>query len=102
MTALLVDTRCTHSFISRVAEKLVLYVKKTCPWCIEAKNYLDKKGYSYREIDVNASSAAFAEMQKLSGQGFVPTLVVGTKLLADFGSAELESFLKAESILPTN
>lgn len=69
---------------------------------MEAKQYLDKNGYSYREIDVNASSVAFTEMQKLSGQRFVPTLVVGAKLLADFGSAELEQFLKAESILPTN
>ncbi|MEO7933504.1 MAG: glutaredoxin family protein [Chthoniobacterales bacterium] len=81
-------------------EELVLYVKKTCPWCIAAESWLDQKGYAYREIDVNQSQASYSEMQKISGQRFVPTLVVGDKHLADFDTAQLEQFLKTEDIRP--
>jgi glutaredoxin len=84
-----------------MSEELVLYIKRTCPWCIEAQRYLDQMGYTYREVDVNASQASFSEMQKISGQRFVPTLVVGSKVLADFGTPELQEFLKAEGLSPT-
>ncbi len=83
-----------------MSAELVLYVKKTCPWCIAAESWLSQKGYTWREIDVNASQASFSEMEKISGQRFVPTLVVGGKHLADFDTAQLEQFLKAEDIQP--
>lgn len=83
-------------------EELVLYVKKSCPWCIEAENYLQKNGYQWREVDVNASQSSFSEMQKLSGQRFVPTLVVGEKILADFDVTQLTSFLKQNGLHPTS
>ena len=36
---------------------------------------------------------AYAEMQKLSGQTYVPVIVVDGKVLADFDVAQLEKFL---------
>lgn len=81
-----------------MSEELVLYVKKTCPWCIAAESYLKSHGYTWREIDVNASQASFSEMEKLSGQRYVPTLVVGEKILADFDTAQLALFLEKEGI----
>ena len=43
---------------------------------------------------------AHDEMIRISGQPLAPTLVVGGKILADFGPDELEEFLKSEEILP--
>jgi glutaredoxin 3 len=83
-----------------MSDELVLYVKKSCPWCIAAEDYLKKNGYQWREIDVLASQSSFSEMQKLSGQRYVPTLVVGEKILADFDTTQLEAFLKKEGIEP--
>ena len=43
---------------------------------------------------MTADARAFAEMEKISGQTFAPTLQVGGKVLADFGPEELEAFWK--------
>ena len=96
----MIDTALTRHSIRRVTEELVLYVKKWCPWCVEAKQYLDQHGYRYREVDVLANPADFAEMRRVSGQSSAPTLVIGSKVLPDFGTPELVTFLKAEGILP--
>jgi len=79
---------------------LKLYVKTWCPWCIRAKAVLDTKGFRYEEIDVEASRAAYDEMIRISGQRLTPTLVVGDKVLPDFGPDELERFLEQHQIRP--
>jgi len=83
-----------------VSSPLKLYVKTWCPWCITARRYLDKYGYRVQELDVERDRAAYAEMVRLSGQTFTPTLEVGGKVLADFGPDELEVFLTENQIKP--
>jgi len=83
-----------------MSAQLKLYVKNWCPWCISAKQFLNKRGYRYEELDVNRDDAAYDEMIRLSGQRFTPTLVVDGKVLADFGTDELDVFLKQHSIQP--
>jgi len=80
---------------------LKLYVKVWCPWCIDAKHFLDKRGYAYEELDVESDEAAFEDMVRLSGQVYTPTLVAGDKVLADFGPPELERFLEKNKFGPT-
>ena len=79
---------------------LHLYVKTWCPWCITAVRYLRKHGYDFDEIDVESDRAAYAEMIRLSGQSYTPTLEVEGKVLADFGPDELEKFLRVHEIAP--
>ena len=79
---------------------LKLYVKSWCPWCITARHYLNKRGYRYEEVDVNRDAAAYEEMIQLSGQRYTPTLVADGRVLADFGTDDLEFFLKEHSIIP--
>jgi glutaredoxin 3 len=80
--------------------QLKLYVKSWCPWCISAKLYLNKRGYRFDEVDVNRDASAFDEMKRLSSQSYTPTLVADGRVLADFGTDELEVFLKQHSINP--
>lgn len=79
---------------------LKLYVKTWCPWCITARQDLVKRGFHVEEIDVEADRAAYAEMIRLSGQTYTPTLTVEGKLLADFGPDELNVFLQKNHIEP--
>lgn len=79
---------------------LRLYVKTWCPWCISARRYLDRGGYRFEELDVERDRAAYAEMIRLSGQSFTPTLEVDGKVLADFGPDELQRFLEEHRIEP--
>jgi glutaredoxin 3 len=83
-----------------IPKELILYVKPGCPWCRKAENYLREHGYTYQLVDVIGDRVAFAEMKRLSGQTYAPTLVVGDLLLADFGPEELEEFLQQHEILP--
>jgi glutaredoxin len=85
---------------SIVSAPLKLYVKSWCPWCITARQYLAKRGFRFEEIDVEADRAAYAEMIRLSGQTYTPTLSVEDKLLADFGPDELQVFLQKHHIEP--
>jgi glutaredoxin-like YruB-family protein len=70
-----------------------LYSRPLCGWCQEAKAYLNQRGLAFEEVDVGANPAAYEEMQKLSGQRFVPTIVVDDQVLADFDVKQLEAFL---------
>jgi glutaredoxin 3 len=79
---------------------MILYVKPGCPWCSVAEDYLDKRGYKYQRVDVRRDPLAMAELRRISGQTFAPTLVVRDLLLPDFGPDELEDFLKKHNLLP--
>jgi hypothetical protein len=51
-------------------------------------------------VAVRVDPAAFAELKRISGQVYAPTLVIGDLILLDFGPDELEDFLKRHNILP--
>lgn len=79
---------------------MILYVKLWCPWCVEAIEYLDRRGYRYELRDVLADAGAYARMREISRQSLTPTMEVGGKVLADFDTGQLERFLEREGIEP--
>ncbi len=74
-------------------ETPVLYVKRGCPYCQAAMNYLDQQNVAYEQIEVRGEPAEMDKLQKISGQSKTPTLVWGGDVLADFGTDELVAFL---------
>ena len=70
-----------------------LYSRKWCGWCVDAKEYLKAHGIPFTEIDVGRDTAAEEEMERLSGQSYVPTIVVDGHVLANFDTGQLEQFL---------
>jgi glutaredoxin 3 len=80
------------------ADLPILYVKGGCPWCIDAVEFLDGHGVSYRLKDVSGDASAFAEMQKKSRQTKAPTLDWRGQILADFGREELIPFLQKQNV----
>ena len=76
----------------------ILYVKRGCPWCTEAVEFLDGHGIGYRLQEVSGDAALFAEMQRKSGQTRAPTLDWHGKILADFGTEELVAFLQEQEV----
>jgi len=77
-----------------------LYSREWCSWCIDAKEYLTERGFKYAEIDVGQDREAYKEMTELSDQTYVPTLVVGDDVLANFDTDQLEKFLSEHEIEP--
>ena len=80
----------------------ILYVKSGCPWCIEAVEYLNKRGYEYQQVNVLKDAEAFQHMKEISGQRLTPTLSIkdGDLLLADFDTGQLEKFLQQHGLQP--
>jgi len=73
--------------------KIKLYSKPLCGWCQDAKAYLQQRGLDFESVDVGQNPAAYEEMKKLSGQTYVPVIVVDGQVLADFDVKQLEVFL---------
>ncbi len=80
--------------------ELKLYSRAMCSWCIDAKDFLHERGYKFVEIDVGRNRAAYEEMVDLSDQPYVPTLVAGLDVLANFDTGQLEKFLGEHGIEP--
>ncbi len=74
--------------------KPTLYVKTGCPYCRAAKEYLDEHQIAYEEIDVRGKSELMKKLHDISGQEKTPTLDWDGEVLADFGTDELEEFLR--------
>ena len=87
-------------FIARVATEITLYSREWCSWCIDAKDYLSERGYRFDVIDVGRDREAYAEMAERSEQTYVPTLVAGNEVLANFDTDQLEKFLHEHDIVP--
>ncbi len=83
-----------------MSKELKLYSREWCSWCIDAKDYLTERGYQFTEIDVGEDRQAYEEMKELSEQTYVPTFVVGDKVLANFDTDQLKKFLNEHRIEP--
>ena len=54
-----------------------IYTQDWCPYCVRAKQVLDSKGVTYREIDAPGGTAARAEAQQRSGgRSSVPQIFI--------------------------
>jgi len=74
---------------------MILYIKRGCPWCVDAEAWLSKHGVTHSTVDVLSNRDAFAEMMRISGQSKAPVLLDDNdNVLADFGVEELPAFLQ--------
>ena len=74
------------------AERVRLFIKPYCGWCVEAMEWLDARGVQYETLDVISDPKAQKEMVKLSGQRLAPVIDVDGEILADFDTEQLEVF----------
>ncbi len=54
-----------------------IYTTRFCPFCIRAKQLLDKKSVSYNEIAVDGRPELRSEMKGRSGRHTVPQIWIG-------------------------
>ena len=75
-----------------------LYIKPWCPWCIEAVDWMRRRGLEFQPVDVLLDAVAFEHMRKISGQSLTPTLEMPDgRVLADFDTRELARFLEGQA-----
>lgn len=56
---------------------ILIYTKGYCPYCAAAKDLLDQKGQSFREVDVTGRPAEQRAMaEKAGGRSTVPQIFI--------------------------
>jgi len=80
--------------------KVEVYSSMHCPYCVMAKQLLDRKGVAYTEIRVDLDPAKRQEMMEKSRQRTVPQIFINdesiggyTDLVAINNSRRLDSLL---------
>jgi glutaredoxin-like YruB-family protein len=71
-----------------------IYYTPTCPYCIQAKKYFDKKKIAYTDFNVVADKEKAQEMIDLSGQMGVPVIKIDNKIIIGFDQEEIDKALK--------
>ncbi|MFI8581834.1 glutaredoxin 3 [Ectopseudomonas khazarica] len=65
-------------------QNVTLYTSDHCPYCLNAKALLKRKGVTYDEIDVGRSPGRLAEMLQRSKRRSVPQIFIGQRHVGGF------------------
>ena len=82
------------------SQKVTLYTKENCPFCVRAKALLVRKGVSFEEIPVEGRDDLRDWLVETTGQRTVPQVFVGERPLGGFTDvAALDKEGKLDPIL---
>lgn len=73
--------------------KIKIYSTPFCGYCKMAKDFFDKNGLSYEEIDVSIDEAAAKEMVAKTNQMGVPVIEIGEDIIVGFDRAKIEELI---------
>lgn len=71
---------------------VVIFSSNTCPYCVAAKEYLDEKGVSYTEKNIQTDKAARNELMKMGHMG-VPVLLIDGEEVVGFDKPKIDQLL---------
>lgn len=63
---------------------ITVYSKHNCPYCVNAKQFLENKNINYQEVNIESDAAA-REFILSQGHRSVPQIYVGNRLLVAGG-----------------
>ena len=70
--------------MSVVTSSIKVYTTRMCPYCVMAKQLLDKKGLSYSEIHVDLGQDLMTEMIQRSQRRSVPQIFINDVHIGGF------------------
>ncbi|MGE8502404.1 MAG: glutaredoxin 3 [Pseudomonas sp.] len=83
-------------------QAVTLYTTGHCPYCVNAKVLLTRKGVAFEEIDVGSSPQQLGEMLQRSNRRSVPQIFIGERHVGGFDDlaalergGELDALLQA-------
>jgi len=75
--------------------KIKIYSTPFCVYCKIAKDFFDKKGLLYEEVDVSVDEKAAQEMVARTNQMGVPVIEIGEEVVIGFNKSQIEKILIA-------
>ena len=80
--------------------KVEVYSTARCPYCVMAKQLLERKGVNYKEIRVDTDPAKRQEMMKKSRQRTVPQVFINNEAVGGYTDLlTLERSQRLDSLL---
>lgn len=67
---------------------VTLYSTDRCPFCIQAKKLLDKRGIEYEEINLARDPDGRDELVAKTGMMTFPQVIVGEELIGGFNETQ--------------
>jgi glutaredoxin 3 len=64
--------------------KILIYSSEQCPYCVRAKQLLDRKNATYTEIRVDQDPEQLKHMIKITGKRTVPQIFIGERHVGGF------------------
>jgi glutaredoxin 3 len=64
--------------------QVVIYSKEVCPYCVNAKNLLQKKGAQFTEIKISDDVTREEMIKKSGGRMTVPQIFIGEKHIGGY------------------
>jgi len=58
-------------------KKVIVYSKDICPYCVKAKNLLQRKGVNFTEIKITTDEQKQEMIKKANGRMTVPQIFIG-------------------------
>ncbi|MES2961772.1 MAG: glutaredoxin 3 [Pseudomonadota bacterium] len=59
--------------------KIIIYSKDPCPYCVRAKNLLQRKGVEFTEIKITSDEIKVEMIEKSGGRMTVPQIFIDEK-----------------------
>ena len=66
-----------------------MYTTRFCPYCMRARNLLDRRNVAYSDIGVDGNSNLRRQMMDLSGRHTVPQIWIGDQHIGGFDELNL-------------
>jgi len=79
--------------------QVTIYSAPWCAFCHAAKQFLDGKKVSYKDINVDEDHKAAMEMVQKTGQAGIPVLIIGDETIIGFDRPKIESALRANHLV---
>ncbi|NLY76771.1 MAG: glutaredoxin family protein [Tissierellia bacterium] len=75
-----------------MAKDVIIYTSNTCPYCVTAKEYLQEKGISYTEKNIQEDLTARKELMDMGHMG-VPVLLIDGEEVVGFNKPKIDELL---------
>jgi len=79
--------------MSAAKPQVTVYSATWCAFCHAAKDYLDKKGITYTDKDVDSDRTFAEEAVSLSGQRGIPVLEINGTIIVGFDRPRIDAAL---------
>ena len=62
---------------SETAQKITLFYRPNCIYCLKAKKFLDERSLTYQEVNLSENEKAYKQLGKLMKRVTVPQIFIG-------------------------